>query len=462
MIAQKKDIPVVKLFMEKNRFFLYDAVNNQLFQISKEFYIEVKNLLKLGVSEYLLNVSDKKEYFDVCALIKRGYFKDQLFEGYKNRDEEYIPRLLERCISDLQLQVSRACNFKCRYCSFAGDNNIGRSHENINMSWNVAKQSIDFLYDHSKDMPEVFIYFYGGEPLLNYELIKQSVNYAKSRFLSKRIIFGVTTNCSILNADMIDFFAGHDFIFTISFDGERQIQDSHRRFLRNGNGTYDVVINNINMIRNKFPEFYQRNVRFNVVSFVDEDKRLVYDYFSKILDKKNNHINLINPDTRGIDYYYDKVAYANEYANYKESENFQKEYKVFLDAYYNKIQLNTKWYDCGGCIAGAQRLFVSVDGSFYPCEKVPEIPVVSIGSLSSGFDFKQVLRVTNAPCVSQDKCCRCWAARFCSMCVCYCVDSVSQSICAEAKMLHCQENLRKAEKMLKEYVNSIDCSGGIR
>lgn len=100
-------------------------------------------------------------------LLDKGMLKSIFIEQIEHSETEYAHFFVDRCINDITLQVTKDCNFKCRYCMFANNNNIGRTHEKLNMTWEVAKRSIDFLYEHSKDAETLTIAFYGAFLLSN-------------------------------------------------------------------------------------------------------------------------------------------------------------------------------------------------------------------------------------------------------------------------------------------------------
>ena len=130
---------------------------------------------------------------------------------------------------------------------------MNRVHTNKRMSLETAKRAVDFYYDHCKNAKSVQIGFYGGEPLLEIEMIKEIVEYSKVLFRGKDLTFNMTTNASLLDEDKIDFLATNDFNLTISLDGPEEVQNSGRKFAGSLKGTYQKVIDNISKIEERHP-----------------------------------------------------------------------------------------------------------------------------------------------------------------------------------------------------------------
>lgn len=121
------------------------------------------------------------------------------------------------------------------------------------------------MLKRSRDAKLVSIGFYGGEPLLEFELIKQIVEYAERVFVGKYLKFTMTTNCSLINDEITDFLYLHSFNILISLDGPKNLHDSKRIFAVNGCGTFDVIMEKLKLIKCKYPDYYKKNITFNTV-----------------------------------------------------------------------------------------------------------------------------------------------------------------------------------------------------
>lgn len=449
----KNDIPVIKTFIHDDKYFMYDTFSNRLFGITKEQFLEIRNLQKNGLAEYINSEKGTKPYEDIMMLINKGVMKSPFIEKIEHPETENIEYMINRNINYLILQVTRDCNFKCRYCLFSSDNKIGRRHEKINMSWNTAKESVDFLYDHSKDSQDISLGFYGGEPLLNFDLIFEVLKYTESKFKTKKIKCYMTTNASLLNDKIVDFLVYHDFNLTISLDGPENIQNKHRKFHANGNDTFKTVFENINRLRKRY-EHYFNKIRFLPVIFNDENSNDVMLFFREN-GVSEGKVSIQYPNIRGIDYLYTVENIQQNQENLYNSENYKEKKKKYTD----KARIANTWHHSGPCIPAVFRLFVNVHGNFYPCEKNTEHDALSIGSLNYGIDLLKVIQILNIGNLSETECKKCWAIRFCSICIAPCLDIESGKVDIKTKLLACETQKKSVESFFKNYIDENIITG---
>lgn len=433
-----QDIPIVKCFIHNNHYCVYDTYSNSLLEVSKDQYFEICTMCRLGLSKYISLNKSSKEYKDILMLIRKGMFKFSFIEKIIHPATSYIKVLINRCINDITLQVTQNCNFKCRYCLFANSNELTRGHKRQDMDWETARKSVDFLYDHSKDAQQVSISFYGGEPLLNYSLIKKVVYYANEKFFSKKVNYRMTTNGSILSDEIMEFFNNNNFEIAISLDGKEEIQNRHRLFNNTGEGTFSIVYNNILKLKDKYPNYFESNVSFMPVFFADEDREEVFDFFLAN-GVANNKIISLEADLNGVDYINSGVQgelLKDKYIDYLNSESES----AYNDYYDSKNQLPKLWHHNGPCIPGIKRLFVSYNGVFYSCEKILEYDELSIGNIDDGLYEEKIIEMLNIGLLTEDKCKKCWAMRYCNICHAQCIDIDKRKLSAEQKPCDYQKN----------------------
>ena len=154
--------PIIKLLSVKNKYYLYDFNSNKILLIPFSLY----SLLKKG------DYSTISNNIQITHLINKGYLSNNVVKEIYNPEADYVHYMLRNHVSHLILQITQNCNMKCRYCSFATYNEYDRHHTNKFMSMEIARKAIDCLFNNSKDLHEVNIGFYGGEPLMSYENIK--------------------------------------------------------------------------------------------------------------------------------------------------------------------------------------------------------------------------------------------------------------------------------------------------
>lgn len=446
------DIPVGKLFTYEGDYYFYDTYTNMLLSISKEHYLEIRNLQEIGITEYKSLAKPSTAYSDVVCLMDKGLLRSDFISDVVHPLNDIIADLCERCLNDLSLQVTKDCNFKCRYCLFAGNNGIERNHEHIFMSWDLAKRAIDYLYAHSQDACSITISFYGGEPLLNFDLIRNVVEYCNALFCTKNIDYVMTTNGTLLNENIVDFLATNRFLLSISVDVNENMQNSHRKFAVNGNNTFDIVRNNIEIIRNRHKEYFDSYVGFIPVLFEDEvyeyDKSLFYE-----LGISEEKISVTSADMQGVDYMLKPETLKRISGDSNVNAIFgEKENKRMNDIFRNKSIVPQKWYPKGQCIPGVKRLFVDTEGAFYPCEKVIEQSKLSIGNIDEGLNVESVMRYLNIGQMNSDRCKKCWVLRFCSICIADCY-AAEFGVCEEKKTLLCDKYASNTLKYLKQIIS---------
>jgi len=441
------DIPVAKAFIYNGSSFLYDTYSNNIIKVSQEQYYEICQLLELGIENYKKRNLSTPSYLSIIQLINKGILQPPFVEKIYNPITPYVKCLLNSHVHDLSLQVTRECNFKCRYCLYASHSGVERTHELKYMSWDTAKKSIDFLYDHSSSADSIHISFYGGEPFLNFKLIKDVVNYVENRFFSKKIEYGVTINGSILSDEIIDFIIEHNFQLTISLDGPKETQDIHRKFRSDGKGTFDTVFRNIMKLKRKSQLYFDNSVSFIPVYFEDESYDKVLNFFADIgvaYEKALPQKATLN----GVDYINSHISLA--YATNTDDNELDK--KFFREIYADKNPLPTIWHHSGPCQPAITRLFVDVNGIFYPCEKILENPSLSIGSLITGLDQDKIASFMNIGSLTAEDCRKCWAFRFCNLCVAHCVDTDKNKLTGEIKKNSCVFVKDRALKQMKQYI----------
>ncbi len=150
-------------------------------------------------------------------------------------------------ISHLVLQVAQACNMSCGYC-FADGGNYGGA--NLLMTWETAQSALDFMVAHWAKGAGYHITFFGGEPMLNFPVIKQVVDYVEERARAdgRECSFGMTTNGTLLTPEAREYLEAHNFGLILSHDGTPELHNEFR-ILNNGAGSYDKILKNLRAMK---------------------------------------------------------------------------------------------------------------------------------------------------------------------------------------------------------------------
>jgi len=339
------------------------------------------------------------------------------------------------------------------------------------MSDKVAERSIDFFIKRTKDSKDVTIAFYGGEPLLNFDLIKHCITYIESKYYGKEIIYSMTTNGTLLNESVIAFLVEKNFRLLISLDGPKEIHDTHRRFARSDEGSHSIIMDNITKIAKLYPDYYQTKVRFNAV--LDSEKG--FDYISKFISNEK----ILSESKFNISYV--SEDYTEQEMNFSEKCFIEREYEYFkfllaklgeitrdkasllmsrrfFEVYLRCFQgieieherIPSKFHHGGPCIPGVRRLFIDTRGRLFPCERVSELSEVALlGDIETGILLDKVSSAMNLEVVSQSRCKDCWAYRQCLVCIALADDMHSISDAEIAKK--CPYIRDSIENSLKDY-----------
>ena len=402
--------------------FVKEGRNSVIFECKgKNFlYEKIFNTFHSGSLEDLERLHTKVERVDISP-------------RYKS-DKNFVKHKLNN-LEQLVLSVTEECNFRCGYCIYSGRYEGRRTHSSNSMDFYVAKKAID-EYAKNCQRPPV-ISFYGGEPLLEAGLIERVVEYAKEKFDGK-VRFSVTTNGSLLS-EVSDFLIRNNFVVYISLDGPPSIHNKYRRF-KDGRESFTDILENLKIIMEKDPDYYKRNVCFNVTISDPPKIKEIQEFFSQRLFRDN----VCNVS------FLERKFLKKDFPEYSR-ENVQTGRKLLLDlldAYTDSI-LNSEKSDMflyglfnhlvssirvekvsrhpdtlwpgGCCVPGTKKLFTSVEGVFYPCEKCEgKLP---LGDIRKGIEREKILAYLETfSKIKEDLCQNCWASRICNSCIVHAVD----------------------------------------
>lgn len=172
--------PNIKLVRTIEGFYLFDVNTNNIVEINETLYNYFDCIVK-GIMDRKDISIDAKDVNTVEKMKKDGLLTGVRKIEIEHSMTEFLEDMLNNELAHLCLQVTQNCNLRCEYCVFSGSY-VNRVHSNKRMDWKVAKRAIDFLYEHSGNSDnEILIGFYGGEPILEIDLIKKCVEYAKKR-----------------------------------------------------------------------------------------------------------------------------------------------------------------------------------------------------------------------------------------------------------------------------------------
>ena len=348
---------------------------------------------------------------DVQELIDR----EQLFteDIYK----EYVADFKKRktVVKALCLHIAHDCNLACRYC-FAEE---GEYHgRRALMSYEVGKKALDFLIANSGNRQHLEVDFFGGEPLMNWNVVKQLVEYGRSQEKehNKKFRFTLTTNGVLLNDEIMEFCNREMSNVVLSLDGRKEVNDKMRPF-RNGTGSYDLIVPKFQ----KFAEsrgdrdyFVRGTFTHENLDFSKDVLHFAYLGFKKmsvepVVAEPSEPYAIREEDLPQILEEYDKLA-AEYVKRWKEGKGFT----------FFHFMVDLKQGPCvakrlSGCGSGTEYLAVTPWGDLYPCHQFVGKEEFLLGNVDSGITNTAVrdeFKLCNV--YAKEKCRDCFARFYCS------------------------------------------------
>lgn len=362
-----------------------------------------------------LNNKYKKEdiveaYNDIFKMYKSGkLFSEDIHEKLATEENLNSP------IKSVCLNVAHDCNMQCKYC-FASKGDFGCGRELMPIE--TAKKAVDFVVRNSGNIHNLEMDFFGGEPLMNFEVVKETVKYARSleKKYDKNFRFTITTNGLLLDDEKIDFINKEMFDVVLSLDGRKEINDKYR-VTRTGMGTYDAVIPKFQKLVAKRGDksYYARGTYTkDNINFGDDVLHMYELGFKNISmepalcgDKFESSINESHLD----EVLKEQENLCNKLIDMKlRGEN--------IDFFNFNIDINKG--PCilkrlKGCGCGNDYVAVTPSGDIYSCHQVVGEEKFKMGNINEGtFDAKLKKLFLNTTIYHKEKCRDCWAKFYCS------------------------------------------------
>ncbi|MBR2179661.1 MAG: thioether cross-link-forming SCIFF peptide maturase [Selenomonadaceae bacterium] len=318
-------------------------------------------------------------------------------------------------VKSLCLMVAQDCNLRCKYC-FGDGGSYG--NKRAVMSEEVGRRAVDFIIENSRNRRHCEIDFFGGEPLINFKVVKAVTAYVRQRELETDKVFKLTltTNGMLLNDDTIKWLNDNNISLVLSLDGRKEVHDAMRPD-STGHGSYDRALKNFKRLvdTRKGENYYLRgtytknNLDFTADVLDLNDKG--FDILSvEPVVLKDSPLGFTETDLPRINEEYDRLtaAYLKR----------QREGKGFFFFHFNMDLSNGPCVAkrLSGCGAGHEYFAVDVNGDLYPCHQFVGRDKYKLGSVFSGVDdpqgWSEYFRQSHV--LNKPKCRECWARFFCS------------------------------------------------
>ena len=329
--------------------------------------------------------------------------------------EEYAGASVVSPIKSMCLHIAHDCNLRCKYCfASTGDFGTGRKL----MPLETGKAAIDFLLEKSVGRDRLDVDFFAGEPLMNFEVVKEIVAYArrKEKEYGKHFDFTITTNGMLLNDDNIDFINQEMHNVVLSLDGRKEVND-RMRIRADGSGSYDKILPNFKKLVEKRgdKEYYVRGTYTKYNLDFSEDVMHIYEAgfdqisVEPVMEKPEIEYALTEADLEQI---------YQEYGKLVERLSEVKKKGGFINFFHFMIDLDQG--PCvvkrlRGCGSGNEYVSVTPDGDIYPCHQFVGLEEYKMGNLADGTFSEEIKKeFAGAHVYSKPACQDCWAKFYCS------------------------------------------------
>lgn len=367
------------------------------------------------IVEALKNSYDESEIREAIEEVEELKKSEQLFteDIYRQYITDFKSR--QTVVKAMCLHIAHDCNLACKYC-FAEE---GEYHgRRALMSLEVGKKALDFLIENSGNRRNLEVDFFGGEPLMNFDVVKELVAYGRSKEkeYNKNFRFTLTTNGVLLNDEIAEFLNKEMANVVLSLDGRQEVNDKMRPF-RNGKGSYELIVPKFQKLadsRNQ-TNYYVRgtftrdNLDFSqdVIHFADLGFKQMS--IEPVVGADDDFYSIREEDLPKIMEEYDKLA-----VEYIKREKEGRGFNFF------HFMIDLEQGPCvakrlSGCGSGTEYLAVTPWGDLYPCHQFVGQEEFLLGNVFDGItkpDICDKFKLCNV--YAKEKCNNCFAKFYCS------------------------------------------------
>jgi uncharacterized protein len=365
----------------------------------------------------------------------------------------------------LTLGVTERCNQRCSYCPYWGSDRRAPRHGS--MSWETARQSIDYLLAHADRHAAPTVDLFGGEPLLRWPVVQQAIVYIRQALRRPDVEIVLYTNATLLDRSRLDLLVAHNVVLQVSLDGPARVHDKARVDGR-GAGTHARVLRLLNSIRRRNPGYYRRCVKLQCTFSLESDLLEIFRYFSR-------------PSLRCL-----RIGFSYLSGDFRVSEADRVRHEAELDAlverYLRTLRERRPFHRAlfasimdtrlgllktrpigqpdkapqpnSTCVPGHPMVFVAGDGALHPCCNFS--PAGSeIGDCRSGIDVAKAQKLLQAQARVCNRVCQdCWAWRLCSHCFIQSAEADGRPSLSR-KAAACAEEKQRVAQALRRYARLL-------
>ncbi len=390
------------------------VVDDIAYDIIEKFSLPKDEVIKLLAQKYpSADVKEIEECYEQIVELKESgsLFTEDSFKPMAGALKEKTSGVVKA----LCLHVAHTCNLNCSYC-FASQ---GKYHgDRAIMSLEVGKRALDFLIENSGTRRNLEVDFFGGEPLMNFDMIKQLVAYAreKEKIHGKNFRFTLTTNGVLIDDDVIDFANKEMSNVVLSLDGRKEVHDRYRVDYA-GNGSWEKIVPKFQKLvkARGGKDYYMRGTFTHANPDFLEDIKVMLDLgfdelsMEPVVCAKGDKEELTEEDLPIVLKQYEDLA-SLMLQRRKEGKEFTfYHYMIDLDGgpcIYKRIS---------GCGSGTEYMAVTPWGDLYPCHQFVGEEKYKLGNIYDGVTNVQVQKeFADCNVYARPDCADCWAKLYCS------------------------------------------------
>ncbi|WGS64112.1 radical SAM/SPASM domain-containing protein [Marinitoga aeolica] len=379
--------------MNYKDFHIFEKLNEKII-----FFPESLSCYKLDENSYNILKNYKKRNIDLPTELK------EFIENNRIKNSESINK--EKIFYDninfntLVLNVVQECNMKCIYC-FADNGTYGNTSI---MKFETVKLALEKLYNNKFD--QLSISFFGGEPLLNFKLIKEVVEYIEKNF-DQKPSYNITTNGTLLNEETAKFLKKYNFKVMISIDGNEE-ENNLLRPLKNNENSFRKIVNGIKLLEKFEIDYY---TRITVTKFNQE-----FDDFWKVYKFKNVVRAFVAPEDYTL--LPDLKKYNKKIESYVSGKDNTISEIILSSIIVRKNRIKNKNQLKINCLGGVREISLSADGNLYMCHRATGIEKYYIGNIFKNTHdeiIKSAYNLFNKIMIGieNERCKKCWAKNLC-------------------------------------------------
>ena len=416
----------------------YHLTEHHLFQrFDKQILFNVETMLFYEVnpvvSDLVASLEKNQDSVNVASLRQKydrweikntiTYLEKEGFFGKGDGDHRSVRPVLKkrRGIRHLELLVTHSCNMACRYCYGAHGQEKWEGNPYLygadsgGMSFDTAKKGVDYLFEASGPQKELSIIFFGGEPLLEIDLLEKIVPYIrrKEKGTGKKADLSLSTNGLLLATETVDFLAKNRIGCQVSIDGPAGIHN-RTRLLPNGKGSYDAILPGVKRLISRRPG--KVPARVTAAHKLIDLKGVVSHLFdlgfgsvhvepaigsSGEMGVTNEDVEEIKRQNEALALFLVESVKNNRFFNYS---NLVKHIR------HTRVVKERLAHYCG---AGRTYFALAQDGGFYPCHRFVGMDKFRMGDIDNGIDLTLQKKILNLTVDNRPVCRECWARYLC-------------------------------------------------